>query len=81
MKRDCWSFIALLSGSLMLIIWGIIMLFNDLVGVGKHYLTQQLTAGGGWLLILLGVIMLFPTYYSLSPYSKIRRFIEDKLEF
>lgn len=78
MKTDHWNYIPTLVGGVLLIIWGIIMLVNDLVGYGVHYLTQQFTAGGGWLLILIGLILLGVSYFSLSPFSKIRKFFEGK---
>ena len=78
MKHNHWNYIPTLLGAILFIVWGIIMLVNDWVGVGAHYLTQQPTAGGGWLLILIGVILLVISYSSLSPFSKIRKFFEDR---
>ncbi|KYG80740.1 hypothetical protein AWN68_16665 [Roseivirga echinicomitans] len=54
------------------------MIINNKVGIGTHRLTQQQTGSGGELLILIGILFLVVTYFTLPPFSLIRKFI-DKL--
>jgi len=62
----------------LLILTGIYMLINDVIGVGRHYLTQQPSVLGGWLVIFVGVLILVIGYFSLSPFSKIRNFFKKR---
>ena len=72
-KTDLFVFLTL---ALQFIIGGIIMLSKDLVAVGVNSRTLSVSGFGGHLLILIGCIFLIVAYYTLSPFSKIRRFIE-----
>lgn len=62
------------------IIWGIKMIVYNLVVVGVNSRTLSSSGFGGELLILLGLILLVVAYYSLSPFSKIRQFLEGDLK-
>jgi hypothetical protein len=59
------------------LIWGIVMIAKDLVAIGINR-TLQKTGFGGCLPILIGIVFLIVTYYSLSPYSRIREFFEKR---
>lgn len=59
------------------ITWGVVMIVKDQVAVGTNSRTLQTTGFGGHLLILIGVVFLYVTYFALSPYSRIRRFFEE----
>ncbi len=52
------------------------MLAFEIYKVGKHYLTQQQTSVGGYFVIFISLITILVGYYSLSPFSKLREFIE-----
>lgn len=52
------------------------MLVYDISKVGQHYLTQQQTAVGGYFVIFIGFLSLAIGYFSLSPFNKVREFIE-----
>ena len=76
MKQSRWEYLPHLFASIVCIVAGIWMILNNKVGIGIDGLTQQLTSGGGPLLILIGFILLGVTYFSLSPFSKLRQFFE-----
>jgi hypothetical protein len=48
------------------------MLVNNLSVYGINRRTLMVSGYGGHLIILIGIISLIVTYYSLSPFSKIR---------
>lgn len=48
------------------------MIVNNLSVYGLNLRTHVVSGFGGHLLILIGVISLIVTYYSFSPFSKIR---------
>ncbi|WKV11493.1 hypothetical protein [Marivirga harenae] len=76
MSRNKFSgAIYFIIGSLLLVA-GIIMLVFDITKVGNHYLTQQQSAVGGFFVIFVSLIILIIGYFCLSPFSKIREFIE-----
>lgn len=56
---------------------GIVMIAKDLVAIGIDR-TLQKTGFGGYLPILIGIVFLIVTYYSLSPFSKVREFFEKR---
>lgn len=58
--------------SILLFILGGIMIVNNLSVYGLNLRTHVVSGFGGHLLILIGVISLIVTYYSFSPFSKIR---------
>jgi len=58
------------------LIIGIAMITNDLVAVGINR-TMQESGFGGYLLLLIGIVFIVVTYFSLSPFSRIRKFLED----
>lgn len=80
MKGSKGDFIGSLAYALLFIIGGIIMIAKDLVAFGVNSRTQMLSGFGGHLLILIGSIFMVVAYYSLSPFSRIRRFFEGGLE-
>ena len=69
------SFLYFFFGLLLLAV-GVIMLVFDIQKVGQHYLTQQQSAVGGGFVIFVSIVIFIVAYYSLSPFSKIREFIE-----
>jgi len=56
------------------------MMVYKLVAVGVNSRTLSPSGVGGELLILVGLIFLVVAYYSLSPFSKIRQFLEGDLK-
>ncbi|HET8861276.1 hypothetical protein [Marivirga sp.] len=60
----------------LFLVTGIAMLVYDISKVGQHYLTQQQTAVGGYFVIFIGFLSLAIGYFSLSPFNKVREFIE-----
>jgi len=81
MKEDnLWTSIAVFLGAISSISYGIWMITNNKVGYGTHRLTLQQTGSGGELLILIGVVFLIVTYFTLSPFNPIRKFL-DRLLF
>ncbi len=60
----------------LLFIAGIIMLIFDINKLGKHYLTQQQTSVGGYFVIFVSLVSIIIGYFSLSPFNKIREYIE-----
>jgi hypothetical protein len=70
---------AILVGSvaLLLMILGIRMMINNayIIGIKRNL---SLHAVGGPFLILLSLVFFYVAYHSLSPFSKIREFIEGK---
>ena len=64
--------------ALVFIVTGVVMIVNDLVAVGINSRTLQRSGLGGWLLIFIGFIFLVVTYYSFSPFSKIRNLFEHR---
>lgn len=62
--------------ALMLISSGIIMIRDNLVAYGINSRTLSPSGFGGTLLILVGCILLLVAYFSLSPFGKIRTFLE-----
>ncbi|SFF99480.1 hypothetical protein [Pontibacter chinhatensis] len=79
-KKDKVGSISLFMLAVVLIIWGIMMIVYNLVAVGVNSRTLSPSGFGGELLILLGLILLVVAYYSLSPFSKIRQFLEGDLK-
>ncbi len=74
MKENRWEYLPYLFASVACIVSGILMIVNDRASIGRDGLTQQLTAGGGPLLIFMGIIFLVVTYFSLSPFNRVRQF-------
>lgn len=82
-KKDpnrIWDRALILIGGVGILLTGIYMVLRDLVGSGTHWLTQQYTASGGELLILLGIIALAILYLSSNPYSKLNLWIKRFLK-
>ena len=71
-----WTSIACLLLGVIFFIWGILMLVKDLYGVNFRSRYMQYDAIGGELVILFGLVFVLVAYFSLSPFSKIRSFIE-----
>lgn len=69
-----WDTIASFLLGAISIVTGVVMVINHIVVAGINSRTLQYSGFGGYLLILVGVIFLIVSYYSLSPFSKIRRF-------
>ena len=70
-----WTGISLFSFSIVWIIEGIIFIIEDKAIIGLHR-NLSLNVVGGWLIVLSGIIFLYVSYHSLSPFGKIRSFLE-----
>lgn len=64
----------------LMICFLIYMLVRGLAVAGVSGRALQKTGFGGHLVIFLGVVFLVVAYYSLSPFSKVRRFFEGGLK-
>lgn len=72
-KKDAnHLFIILLIVSIMLLLLGGLMIVKNISVYGTNRRTLMVSGYGGHLLILIGIISLIVTYYSLSPFSKVR---------
>lgn len=71
-------FIPSLLISVMLIFFGIYLIVNNLVMTGRNWRTLQPTAKGGELYILFGVVFLVVAYFNLSPFNRLRQYVEGK---
>lgn len=83
MKRESpvWGWLGgLLMAILFFLIGMIWMQINRVVGIGDWRGIGKLTAAGPALFYLIGTIFLFVTYYSISPFSKFRKFFEGKVQ-
>ena len=58
---------------------GVLMILENVSIVGRDYLTQEGTVTSGYFLISVGLLIIWVGYYSLSPFSKIRKFIEGNI--
>ncbi len=58
--------------SILFILMGGAMIVKGMVGVGINTRTKMVSGTGGHWLILAGIIFFVVTYYSISPFSKIR---------
>lgn len=76
MKENPWSYFPILLLAVVFIILGIIMIANDLYGVGFREEYNSYSAISGHYLVLAGVLFLIITYFCLSPFNKIRMFVE-----
>lgn len=76
MKKGSKGYIIPLAYAALFIIGGIFMIVKNLVAFGVNSRTLSPSGFGGHLLILIGCIFLVVAYYSLSPFSKVRRFFE-----
>lgn len=64
--------------ALLFIVAGVVMIVNNMVAVGINSRTLQRSGFGGYLLIFIGLIFLVITYYSFSPFSKVRNLFEPR---
>jgi phosphotransferase system glucose/maltose/N-acetylglucosamine-specific IIC component len=62
--------------SILLSISGLTMLIGDKAVLGIDYLTQLPSGYSGYFLILIGTIFFVIYYFTLSPFSRIRKFFE-----
>lgn len=75
-NSDFFKALPTLSLAILFVTLGIIMAIKNQVVVGINSRTMQFSAVGGYLLIFVGIIFLAVSYFSLSPFGKIRRFFE-----
>lgn len=75
-KDHIWGIIGATIFSIFLIGWGIYMLVSGKYAKGYDHYVQQETGAGGEYYILIGVILIVITYFTLSPFGKIRRFFD-----
>ena len=71
-KKSNNLFLFPLAVSVFFILMGGAMVVKGLVAYGVNSRTLKMSGLGGHLFILIGVIFLIVTYYSLSPFSRIR---------
>ena len=71
-KKNNNLFLFPLAVSVLFILMGGAMVVKGLVAYGVNSRTLKMSGLGGHLFILVGVIFLIVTYYSLSPFSRIR---------
>jgi hypothetical protein len=71
-----WPAIGYFTFSTLWIIEGIIFIIEDRVIIGLHR-DSNLNVVGGWLIAGVGIIFLYVSYHSLSPFGKIRSFLEE----
>lgn len=69
--------IGLIFGILFIAI-GLAWVIKGFYGVGISSWTMKYTATGGELFIFVGLIFLYVSYHSISPYSKYRKFFEGR---
>ncbi|GEM_PF-2942128 len=67
---------AILLLSVVFVFSGIYSLIHEKVFVGVSMRTQLITVIGGPILIFVGLVFFFVSYFGFSPYSKFRRFFE-----
>ena len=77
-KGNLESILVSLGFSLFFLVVGIKMIVEDKVAVGYNRALQP-SGFGGHLLILAGIISLVVTYFSLSPFGKVRQFFEGRV--
>ena len=78
-KSDFWVYFSGLLLGLVFVIWGLIMIIKNLYGSGISRRFMSYTATGGELFVFIGIIFLIFSYFSISPFSKFRKFIEGPL--
>ncbi|MEQ8682220.1 MAG: hypothetical protein RID25_20820 [Cyclobacteriaceae bacterium] len=78
-EKQNWDFIFYFFLSILLLLCGIYMLAAGKVIAGVDGLTQQFSATGGELIILMAIIFLVVSYNALSPFGPIRTFITSIL--
>jgi hypothetical protein len=78
-KKSSYGYVIPLFYGLLFIVGGIFMIAKNRVAFGINSRTLSLSGFGGHLLILIGCIFLVVAYYSLSPFSKTRKFFEGGL--
>lgn len=79
MKDKPQNFLLGLLLGVVFIVWGIIMITNNLYGVGFREEYGSYSVVGGQLFIFVGLIFLIVAYFNLSPFNKIRKFFEGGL--
>nr|MBI1229205.1 hypothetical protein [Cytophagales bacterium] len=72
MSKNNNLFLFPLIMSIMFILMGGAMIAKGMVGIGINSRTKMVSGYGGHLLVLAGIIFLVVTYYSISPFSKVR---------
>jgi hypothetical protein len=77
-KHGTWKYLPTLTLSILFIGFGLYLTINNLIIVGTYSRTMQPTAKGGGIYIFVGLIFLVVTYFSISPFSRLRQFIEGK---
>ncbi|WOK09627.1 hypothetical protein RT717_13355 [Imperialibacter roseus] len=75
-KNNNSGFWAFLLVATCITAYGIWMIVTNRVAAGSHSKTLQPTGFGGHLLLFLGVVFYIVAYFSLSPFSKLREFLE-----
>lgn len=77
-KKINWNTLALLLSAIASFIIALYLILGNLVATGSNLRGLQPTAKGGEYFIFIGLFFLIATYYSLSPFSRLRQFIEGK---
>src|SRR5688572_12700589 len=73
-----WRYLPTLILSLLFIGVGLYLLMGNLIVVGTDARYPQATANGGEIFLIVGLIFLIVTYFTLSPFSRLRQLIEGK---
>lgn len=73
-----WNSIALLLSAIASFIIALYLMLGNLVATGSNLRALQPTAKGGEYFIFIGLFFLIAAYYTLSPFSRLRQFIEGK---
>ena len=58
--------------------FGIYLIIRNKYTIGIDHLTQKGTATSGHYFLLFGLIFFVVAYFTLSPYSKVRGFFENR---
>ena len=71
-RKNDTLFLMPFIASVVCFFMGARMIANGLVAMGVNSRTKMISGFGGHLSILIGIIGLVVTYYSISPFSKLR---------
>lgn len=74
------NFIFYSTLGLILFALGILLEINSGVVAARNNFFQQPTAYGSWLLYFGGIVFLIVGYYSLSPFSRIRKNVDRAIQ-
>jgi hypothetical protein len=76
MRDKSFNYLVTLLLGVIFLGWGIVMITNNLYAIGIRLQYSSYSAIDGYLLIFVSMIFFIVTYFSLSPFNKIRIFFE-----